>query len=84
MYSHPSIFLHSCSVFGVTPSEAAYVGDRLHTDAIGAANAGLTGVWLNRSAAPTAAERADASSAGVLVIESLASLPALLASVHNS
>jgi putative hydrolase of the HAD superfamily len=73
----PSIFLHACSVFGVEPSEAAYVGDRLRTDAIGAARAGITGVWLNRGTA-TPAELAEADAAGVQIIHSLAELPALL------
>ncbi|WP_241983805.1 HAD family hydrolase [Cryobacterium luteum] len=52
----PRIFEHACAVFGVPVSEAVYVGDRLRTDAVGAAAAGLTGVWLDRagaSAAPT-------------------------------
>jgi putative hydrolase of the HAD superfamily len=70
----PSIFLHACAVFGVAPVEAAYVGDRLATDAIGAADAGLTGIWLNRSGAPTAAELERVSASGALVIESLADL----------
>jgi putative hydrolase of the HAD superfamily len=74
----PSIFLHACAVFGVPPSEAVYVGDRLHTDAIGGAAAGLTGVWLNRGAG-TPAELAEATAGGVPVIHSLADLPALLA-----
>jgi putative hydrolase of the HAD superfamily len=63
-------------------SAAAYVGDRLRTDAIGAARAGLVGVWLNRSGERRdeldAADAADAASAGVLEIHSLAELPALL------
>lgn len=42
------IFEHACSLFGVEPREAFYVGDRLQTDAIGAAGAGLEGIWLNR------------------------------------
>jgi putative hydrolase of the HAD superfamily len=77
----PSIFLHACSVFGVEPERAAYVGDRLHTDAVGAAHAGLTGVWLNRGGSPTDAERADAQRAGVTIIESLSDLPRCLADV---
>jgi len=32
-------------------SGAAYIGDRLRTDAIGAARAGLIGVWVNRTGA---------------------------------
>lgn len=74
----PSIFLHACAVFGVHPSETAYVGDRLHTDAIGAAAAGLTGVWLNRGGDASANELAEASAARVSVITSLDQLPASL------
>jgi putative hydrolase of the HAD superfamily len=61
-------------------SAAAYVGDRLRTDAIGAAQAGLVGVWLNRSGeCPTAADGADAAAADVLEVRTLAELPSLLA-----
>jgi putative hydrolase of the HAD superfamily len=44
----PRIFEHACALFGIGPDDALYVGDRLLTDAVGAASAGLTGVWLNR------------------------------------
>lgn len=75
-----AIFHTACDAFGVRPSEAAYVGDRLRTDAIGAARAGLTGVWLNRrDAVPSPDDEEDARDAGVLTIRSLAELPALLA-----
>lgn len=74
----PSIFLHACDVFGVPPARAAYVGDRLHTDAIGASKAGLTGVWLNRSGEPSESEVADASAANVPIIHTLADLPGRL------
>ena len=47
----PRIFEHACGVFGVRVSDAVYVGDRLRTDALGAAAAGLTGVWLDRAGA---------------------------------
>jgi putative hydrolase of the HAD superfamily len=73
------IFRHACDVFGVAPDEAAYVGDRLETDAIGAANAGLLGVWLDREGAATDAELEEARAAGVRVIRSLADVPAALA-----
>jgi putative hydrolase of the HAD superfamily len=64
----------------VPVSAAAYVGDRLRTDAIGAARAGLVGVWLNRTGArPPGAEATDAAMAGVHEIRTLAELPALLA-----
>jgi putative hydrolase of the HAD superfamily len=74
------IFEHACAVFGVTPGEAVYVGDRLRTDAIGAADAGLTAVWLDRrNAAVEPADAADAARLGVLRITGLADLPATLA-----
>ncbi|MET0933844.1 MAG: HAD family hydrolase [Mycetocola sp.] len=44
----PAIFRHACALFDVAPEDALYVGDRLLTDAVGAASAGLEGVWLNR------------------------------------
>lgn len=59
---------------------AAYVGDRLRTDAIGAARAGLVGVWLNRTGErPDRATATDAAGAGVHEIRTLAELPGLLA-----
>lgn len=73
------IFRHACDVFGVEPRAAAYVGDRLRTDAIGAAQAGLTGIWLNRTGAIASDDdAADAGAAGVLEIASLEELAALL------
>ena len=80
---HPSIFLHACGLFGIDPAEAAYVGDRLHTDAIGAAQAGLRGVWLNRNGEASVADAADAADAAafnVRTIQSLADLPDALTS----
>lgn len=74
-----AIFRHACAVFGVVPSDAVYVGDRLGTDAIGAAHAGLRGVWLNRTGAvPSAEDAARAAAAGVTEVTGLADLPALL------
>ena len=75
----PRIFEYACVRFEVSPADAIYVGDRLRTDAIGAADAGLTGVWLNRGDDATDDELGAARASGVLVIGSLAGLPALLA-----
>jgi putative hydrolase of the HAD superfamily len=75
----PRIFHHACAQFGVEPSAAAYVGDRLRTDAIGAASAGLTGVWIDRDSEATEAELDEARAAGVRVIHSLDELPGMLA-----
>jgi putative hydrolase of the HAD superfamily len=75
------IFHHACELFDVPPAAAAYVGDRLHTDAIGASRAGLTGVWLDRRGTATDEDLVAAAASGVLVIRSLAELPPLLASL---
>ncbi|HEU4807609.1 MAG TPA: HAD family hydrolase [Homoserinimonas sp.] len=74
------IFHHACDLFGVEPKNAAYVGDRLQTDARGAVGAGLTGVWLDRGVVvPDPDEVAEAKASGVLTISTLTELPALLA-----
>jgi putative hydrolase of the HAD superfamily len=72
------IFAEACRVFGVAASDAVYVGDRLHTDAIGAARAGLRGVWLDRHGLATTAMRTEAAAEGIPLIRSLVELPALL------
>jgi putative hydrolase of the HAD superfamily len=74
------IFRHACDLFGVAPHQAVYVGDRFRTDAIGAAAAGLVGVWLNRrDASPTPEDAAEARGLGVLTIRGLTELVAALA-----
>jgi putative hydrolase of the HAD superfamily len=77
----PRIFHAALQAFGVAPEHAAYVGDRLHTDAIGAANAGLMGIWLDRAGAASVEERALASAAGVAVIHSLSEVQGLVGEV---
>lgn len=74
------IFALACAQFGVPVGSAFYVGDRLATDAIGAAAAGLTGIWLDRDGLATDEQLADCERLGVRVIRSLAELPALVAS----
>ena len=75
----PRIFEAACETFGVPPSAAVYVGDRLATDAIGAAAAGLTGVWVDRIHAPVSVpDAADAWRLGVIRITGLVELPAAL------
>jgi len=73
------IFRAAVQAFGVDARQAAYVGDRLHTDAIGAAEAGLLGIWLDRNGVASADELAYAASAGVLRIRSLGEVAAILA-----
>lgn len=74
----PRIFEMACALFDVPVSEALYVGDRLTTDALGAAGAGLRGVWLNRGGAAGADERLAAAASNVPIISTLADLPAVL------
>ena len=63
---------------------AAYVGDRLVTDAIGAATAGLVGVWLNRAGASMADDEAAAAAlVGVVEVASLTELAPILAEHLN-
>ena len=69
----PRIFHVACERGGVQPRECVYVGDRLGTDALGARDAGLRGVWLDRKGASRGDE-------GVDVIASLGELAGLLAS----
>jgi putative hydrolase of the HAD superfamily len=73
------IFEHAVALFGVSPADAAYVGDRFETDALGAARAGLTGVWVDRLGVATAAQAAEAATSGVSIVRGLAEVPALLA-----
>ena len=42
------IFQAACRAVGVSPSACVHVGDRLDADALGARDAGLTGVWFDR------------------------------------
>ncbi|MGH3626388.1 MAG: HAD family hydrolase [Sciscionella sp.] len=71
----PVMFHTACDELGVAPHEVAHVGDRLDSDAMGARDAGLHGVWLNR------ARRTDVPrDLGVSIIETLGELPELLVS----
>jgi putative hydrolase of the HAD superfamily len=70
----PVIFQAACTQLDVPADEALHVGDRLDVDALGARDAGLHGVWLDRCHADAAGEP------GVQIIESLADLPELLVS----
>ncbi|MBE1530176.1 HAD family hydrolase [Actinomadura algeriensis] len=67
------IFHAACTALGLPPDAVAYVGDRLVTDARGAAAAGMTGVWLDRSGGP-APDTPD-----IVRLTSLDALPGLLA-----
>jgi putative hydrolase of the HAD superfamily len=75
------IFETACAQFQVPVESAMYVGDRLQTDAIGAASAGLMGVWLDRSGAASECDLREAAASGVRVIGTLTELTSLLASL---
>lgn len=77
----PAIFAAAAAAFDVPASACAYLGDRVRTDAIGAHEAGMLGIWLDRGAArnETTAEAHVTLPAGVPSIRSLTELPALLA-----
>lgn len=75
------IFAEACRLIGTDPAATLYVGDELETDALGALEAGLRGVWLDRpgrrrggphEVTPERLERAR--EAGVTVITSLREL----------
>ncbi|TFB68519.1 HAD family hydrolase [Cryobacterium sp. Hz9] len=80
------IFEHACALFDVPVESAVYVGDRLRTDALGAAAAGLTGVWLDRAGASAVgpADTDDAARLGVLRIDTLTRLPGLFAALPKA
>ncbi|GAB3564193.1 HAD family hydrolase [Amycolatopsis endophytica] len=70
-----AVMFHSvCAVLDCDPCEAAHVGDKLHTDAVGARDAGLEGVWLDRDGGDAEVPE------GVHVIGGLDELPQLLVS----
>jgi len=48
----PRIFHHACRLLKVKPERACCIGNNLENDVIGANEAGLRGVWLNRSEKP--------------------------------
>lgn len=70
----PEIFARACRLLGLEAANVAYVGDRLETDAHGARDAGMLGIWLDRIGAAAEA----GTDPGVPVIGSLAELRALI------
>lgn len=78
----PRVFLEACRRLGTAPQRTAYVGDELGTDARAAVAAGLLGVWVDRPGGRRATipeeDVVAAREAGVLVVASLAEVPALL------
>ncbi|QWF78019.1 Phosphoglycolate phosphatase [Amycolatopsis sp. CA-230715] len=71
----PVIFHSVCASVGCDPAEAAHVGDKLGVDAVGARDAGLGAVWLDRAGC----DDVDVPR-GVHVVSGLDELPELLVS----
>ena len=65
----PAIFAAAAGAFGVSAASCLYVGDRLATDAVGGANAGMRGVWLARPDRNETAAAADALVADAFSVE---------------
>lgn len=76
----PAIFAAAAAAFDAPASACAYLGDRVRTDAIGAHEAGMLGIWLDRGRDrnETTSESHVDLPAGVPRIRSLFDLPALL------
>ncbi len=68
-----AVFRHACELLGTEPAETAFVGDRLEHDALGARDAGLLAVWLDRNGAGHDVPE------GVVRVRSLAELEEVLA-----
>lgn len=66
----PGIFLHACKRLGVTPEQAAYVGDNYYADVVGARAASLTPILYD--------PRLIFPDAGCTVITSFDELPGAL------
>jgi putative hydrolase of the HAD superfamily len=75
----PRIFHAAARAFGVEPAQCAYTGDRVRTDAVGAHDAGMLGIWLDRGSGrnPLTDHAEGEPPAGVPSIPSLLALPAL-------
>lgn len=64
----PAIFEAAARAFGVSAASCLYVGDRLATDAVGGASAGMRGVWLARPDRNLTSAAADSLVAGALSV----------------
>ncbi|WP_438485692.1 HAD family hydrolase [Streptomyces sp. S186] len=68
----PEAFREACATLGLPPADVLYVGDQLDTDGLGARDAGLAAVWLDRTGT------GEQPPAGVHRIGGLAELPELV------
>ncbi|MFF0145644.1 HAD family hydrolase [Amycolatopsis sulphurea] len=75
----PVMFRSVCLALECAPEQTVHVGDKLDTDAIGARDAGLGAVWLDRDGTGLVGERAPD---GVYTVFGLGELPELLVSEY--
>ncbi|MFE7314936.1 HAD family hydrolase [Streptomyces sp. NPDC057555] len=68
----PEAFHGACAALGLPPADVLYVGDRLDVDGLGARDAGLVPVWLDRAGGE------EQPPSGVHRIRGLAELPELV------
>ena len=68
-----SIFQAGCAALDLPPHHVAYIGDMYTTDAVGARDAGLCSLWLNRDGEDIQVDD------GITMIRTLRELPAILA-----
>ncbi|MFF4736868.1 HAD family hydrolase [Streptomyces sp. NPDC001262] len=73
----PRAFRAACAALRLAPGQVVYVGDQLWTDAVAARDAGLHGVWLDRTGEAAEAVVPE----GVRRIGGLGELPLLLRGV---
>lgn len=52
---NPQAFRAACTALDLPPAQVAYIGDKLDVDAVGAHNAGLHAIWLDRARTETPA-----------------------------
>jgi len=76
----PMIFHAACERLDVSIDETMHIGDLLEVDAIGARDAGLHGVWLDRTGRGTSGTCGPTG--GLPRLETLADLPELLVSEY--
>ncbi|MDH3689905.1 MAG: HAD-IA family hydrolase [Gammaproteobacteria bacterium] len=75
---HPNIFTEACSQLARRPDEVVHIGDHPEQDVLGAANAGLRTIWVNRTAQNWShPRRPDAE------VQTLAQIPKLLAQMDG-
>lgn len=64
-------FHEACRQLGTDPARTLHIGDELHADPLGAADAGLRAAWLVRDGALDEGVRAEVTGRGIAVIDSL-------------